>query len=246
MTVQSTVQPAVQDRVVIGARIDGNPVSARAVVVNSQTSAIWLGLSQPDPNLARLRPGDPVELTFLHDGSAQVATSSFRSHLGSGRSQLLAIDWKISLEPSQKRAFLRMDVECPIEYTVVTQSDRGLAGQHGTGNTLNVSAGGLLFEVEAPIEETVSVGDGLELYLAFGDDVVMAEAEVVRVQAGQAGNQAAEPYAVPSTIIAVRFVAIDSFAQDRIVHHIFSLLRQGRQPSAPQESESPRHAATPA
>ena len=73
--------------------------------------------------------------------------------------------------------------------------------------------------------------DALDLRMELGQDVVIAEADVVRVEdatnLGRDGrplppSKAARP---PRTMIAVRFEAISAGAQDRIVGHIFSLQR---------------------
>jgi c-di-GMP-binding flagellar brake protein YcgR len=89
--------------------------------------------------------------------------------------------------------------------------------------------------VEAPARETVDVGAELELDVLIGQDVVLAEGIVLRVEdATDIGPDdrrlaPASPPRPPRTWIAVRYVSISEGAQDRIVRHIFSLQRMRRE-----------------
>jgi len=174
------MKPAVHDRVLVEADVDGELVGFRAVVVNAMPAALWLGLTKPDSLLEQLRPGDPMTLTFHREDSAIVARSAFLSHLGSRQSRVFSVETPTDCRVVQRRAHLRLDVECPLEYTVVGGGVTG-PGLTGSGMTRNISAGGLQFMVPAPIGETVAAGDALELALAVGRDAVLIEADVVRV-----------------------------------------------------------------
>ena len=232
--IETPRKPSVHDQVLVEAEVDGRVVGFRAVVVNVMPDTMWLGLIKPDALLERLRHGDPMALTFRRNDTGMVAESSFLSHLGATQSRLFSIEMTEDCRLIQRRAHLRLDTECPIEYTVVSQSDSGSAGLTGEGTTRNISAGGLQFLVKTPIGETVESGDALDLALALGQDAVPAEAEVIRVDdvtnVGPDGRPMvpAKPARPPRTLIAVRFVAISEDAQDRIVRHIFALQRKRR------------------
>jgi PilZ domain len=230
-------KPAVHDQALVEAEVDGRVVGLRAVIVNVLPTAIWLGLVRPDANLERLRPEQPLHLTFRREGSAMVAASTFLSHLGASRSRLFSIEWPSDLRLIQRREYLRLDAECQVQFTIVSPVQSGAAGQTGQGTTRNISAGGLQFRIHAGVEDKardmVEVGDELSIRLSLGAGAVTAEAEVIRVEAmeelGPGGKpKAVRPGAGPATLVAVRFTAISEGAQDRIVRHIFALQRRRR------------------
>ncbi len=232
--IETYKRPAVHDPVLVETDLDGGRVGFRAVVVKVGPAAMWLGLLRPDSRLPRVRPGDPVSLTIRRDGAAMVGSAPFLSHLGSTQSRLFSVAWPEDYRLVQRREHLRLDTEAPIRYTVVSQSETGSVGDEGSGLTRNISAGGLRFLVKAPIRETVNGGDALELRLQLGQDIVLAEADVVRVDdatdMGPDGRPlpAARSPRPARTLIAVRFVSISEGAQDRIIRHIFSLQRMHR------------------
>jgi len=163
-----------------------------------------------------------------------IARTAFAGHLGSTQARLFSVDWPEGYRLVQRREHLRLDTEAPVKYVVVSQSETRGFGDEGSGSTRNISAGGLLFQVKVPIRDTVSGGDALELQLQLGQDVVVAEADVIRVEdatdVGPDGRPLppVKPARPPRTLIAVRFAAISDGAQDRIVRHIFSLQRMRR------------------
>jgi hypothetical protein len=226
--------PAVHDQVLVETEIDGKVVGFRAVVVNIGPPALWLGLVRSDPRLEGLRPGDSVSLTIRRGTAAMIARTAFAGHLGSTQARLFSVDWPEGYRLVQRREHLRLDTEAPVKYVVVSQSETRGFGDEGSGSTRNISAGGLLFQVKVPIRDTVSGGDALELQLQLGQDVVVAEADVIRVEdatdVGPDGRPLppVKPARPPRTLIAVRFAAISDGAQDRIVRHIFSLQRMRR------------------
>jgi c-di-GMP-binding flagellar brake protein YcgR len=89
--------------------------------------------------------------------------------------------------------------------------------------------------VRAGPDETVAVGDELDLRVALGrDGVVLAEAVVVRVD--DAATMVLAPEELiracstgPRSLIAVRFESISDVDQDKIVRFIFSIQRQSRE-----------------
>jgi hypothetical protein len=240
MMIETNLRPAVHDSVLVEAAIDGRTVNFRALVVNVLPGALWLGLMKPDSLLERVQPGEEVGLTFRRNGGGMLATATFLSHLGSSQSRLFSVRWNDEGELAQRRVHLRLDTECPIEYTVVSQSDAAWTGQTGIGVTRNISAGGVQFRVDAPVSETVAARDSLELRIHLNDDVILAEADVVRVEdatdLGPDGRLVPlrKTTRRPATLIAVEFVAISDAAQDRIVRHIFSLQRRRRNALRPR------------
>jgi c-di-GMP-binding flagellar brake protein YcgR len=243
--IETPRMPIVHDQVLVEAELDGRVVAFRAVVVNVMPAALWLGLVKPNSLLQRLSPGDPVTLTFRREDSGMVAGASFLSHLGATQSRLFSIEMPSDLRMIQRRGHLRLDTDCPIHYLVVSQTASGGAGETGEGTTRNVSAGGLQFMVRTPIHEAVGVGDDLELRLLIGQDAVLAEGEVVRVDDATDLGRDGRPMAATSpprpsrTLIAVQFVSISEGAQDRIVRHIFSLQRMRREGSLPPNPVKP-------
>jgi hypothetical protein len=233
-------QPAVHDQVLVETEIDGRVVGFRAIVVNVLPAALWLGLTRPDPRLEKLRPGEVMVLTFRRDDVGMVAESAFVSHLGSSPTRMFSIEMPTDLRLIQRRFHLRLDTVCPIEYTIASQDQTSGTGATGEGMTRNISAGGVQFLVKAPPRETMDVGAELELALLLGQDVVLAEGRVLRVEDatdigpdGRRLGPATTPRP-PRTWIAVQFESISEGAQDRIVRHIFSLQRMRRE--APRRS----------
>jgi c-di-GMP-binding flagellar brake protein YcgR len=238
MVTETERRPAVHDQVLVEADVDGKVVGLRAVIVNVLPTSMWLGLACPDASLEQLHADQAVNLTFKRRGAALVAESHFLTHLGASRTRLFSVEWPDDLRLTQRREHLRLDAECPIEYTVISQSDAGCAGRMGRGSTLNISAGGLRFVVRVAEEDVVGRGDELELNVGLGSDAVSTEAEVIRVEfaARQAASSEtiAEPQqaapgltgiAGPATLVAVRFVSISELGQDMIVRYIFSQQR---------------------
>jgi c-di-GMP-binding flagellar brake protein YcgR len=159
-----------------------------------------------------------------------VASQTFLSHLGATQNRLFSVRWTEGVEVVQRRAYLRMDADCPIEYTVIG-SDVTESGLRGSGVTRNISAAGLQFQIEAPTEDTVAVGDLLEIRVSIGNGTVLSDARVVRVEdatdLGPDGRPKPPAKAShrPMTYVAVQFESIREAAQDRIVRHIFYLQR---------------------
>jgi c-di-GMP-binding flagellar brake protein YcgR len=249
---------SLHEQVLIEFDLDERVIGLRAVVVNVLPNALWLGLARPDSLLERLAPEQPLHLTFAKDGTALVASSRFVGHLGSSRSRLFSIEWPDDLAQVQRRAHLRMDAECPLQYTVEA-SDSGVTGWTGRGTSRNISAGGVLFETRLCEDECLAVGDSLELLIALGMDAVVTEGDIVRVQAVPDEGEAvripgliAECEVVrvqqdrrsadegqfgrgvtSRSLVALRFNSISDVAQDKIVRHLFSLQRQRRDPKKP-------------
>jgi hypothetical protein len=232
--IETTRKPAVHDQVRVEAEVDGKVVGFRAVVVNTMPNALWLGLVKLDPLLPRLQPGDPIVLTFPRNDGGLVAESVFVGHLGSSQARMFSVEMPSDIQLKQRRANLRFDSACPLEYTIVSQSDSGGAGLTGEGVTCNIGTGGLQFIMQAPMREVPIVGDSLEMFVALTRESVVAEGDVLRVDdatdTGHDGRMRppADPPRPPRTLIAIRFTSISDYAQDVIVRHIFALQRARR------------------
>ena len=232
--IETPRKPTVHDQVRVEAEIDGKVVGFRAVVVNTASNSLWLGLVKPDSLLGRIQSGDPIVLTFPRSDGGLVAESVFLNHLGSTQARLFSVEMPSDVRLTQRRANLRFDTACPIEYTIVSQSDSGGAGLTGAGQTCNIGTGGLQFVMQAPIREVPIVGDALELVVALGREAVVAEGDVLRVDdatdIGPDGRvlPAADPPRPARTMIAVQFTSISDYAQDVMVRHIFALQRARR------------------
>ena len=232
--IETTRKPTVHDQVRVEAEVDSKVVGFRAVVVNSLASALWLGLVKPDSLLQRLQPGDPIILTFPSSDGGLVAESVFLNHLGATQARLFSVAMPSDIQLKQRRGNLRFDTACPLEYTIVSQSDSGGAGLTGQGTTCNIGTGGLQFMMEAPMREAPIVGDSLEMAVALSHEAVAVEGDVLRVDdatdLGRDGRvlPAADPPRPPRTMLAVRFTSISDYAQDVVVRHIFALQRARR------------------
>jgi c-di-GMP-binding flagellar brake protein YcgR len=230
-------KPAVHDQVLVEGELDEKVVGLRAVIVNVLPTSLWLGLLSSSSTLERLRPNQPLHLTFRRQGAAMVAGSTFLSHLGASRSRLFSIEWPSDAHLIQRREHLRIDAECPLQYILVRPTGSGAAGDAGRGTTRNISAGGLQFQSASSVEDTVEVGDELEVRLTVGSGAIHTEAEVIRVEeplllGADGRRKPRRPGAEPAALVAVRFTSISVGAQDRIVRHIFLLQRRRRAKAA--------------
>jgi len=117
MTTGVDRKPLVHDQVLVEGEFDGKLIGFRAVVVNVKPAAIWLGLARPDPRLEQLTPDQPLQLTFRRDNAGMIAASSFLGLLGASRSRLFSVSWPDDPRLIQRWADLRLDTECPVEFT---------------------------------------------------------------------------------------------------------------------------------
>ncbi len=233
MIVETSAKPNVHDPVFVEAEVDGCLVTFRAVFVNVVSDALWLGLIHPDPRLERVHAGAPVSRTFRRNGTGMIAAERFLNRMGTSQSRLFAVRWSDSCEVVQRREQLRLPVERPLEY-VVLESEITEPGVSGVGVTRNLSAGGLQFRVERPIDETVVPDDLLELRLQLDAGVVIADGIVIRVEDATDIGSDGKPLPAskcthkPLTAVAVQFESISAAGQDRIVKYMFSLQRMQR------------------
>lgn len=225
MTSEIETEPALRDQVLVEVQLDEHPVGLRAVVVNVQPGAIWLGLVRPNPLLERIRRNEPVRVTFRRDNAALVGDATFLAHLGSSRQRLFSVSRPANAQLVQRRAHLRADVERAIDVRVVSHGDSGSAGRSGSGRTRNICGSGLLFATDLEL----ACHDQLEVTLTLAsNDVAFAEAEVLRVDPIADAAIPRPGGSPPRWLVAVRFLAISEVDQDRIVRHVFSLIRPRR------------------
>jgi hypothetical protein len=95
------------------------------------------------------------------------------------------------------------------------------------------------------LDQTVDVGDELEVRLTVGSSAIHTEAEVIRVEeplllGADGRRKPPRPGAEPAALVAVRFTSISIGAQDRIVRHIFLLQRRRRARAAAAEPDLDR------
>ena len=100
------MKPAVHDRVLVEAHIDGRLTSFRAVAVNILPTALWLGLVGQQPQLEQLRRDQPLQLTFRRDNTGMIAASSFIGHLGASRTRLFSVSWPDDVKLMCRPVFL--------------------------------------------------------------------------------------------------------------------------------------------
>ncbi len=217
---------ALLDRVLVEADIDGRPVSFRAVVVRICPTELWLGLASPDGRLETMAADQTVRLTVSRDDAALASESRFLRPLDGGKMRVFAVVWPGVLERVQRRAHVRYQFDWPIHFRRLDPATREPRGPVAGGTTVNVSAGGLLFECDTP----VNVDEELELTLPlFGGDGVKMLGVVVRVRAADEGESGRDG-GLDRTEAAVKFTRITAVDQERIVR--FILLTEHRRREA--------------
>ena len=217
---------ALLDRVLVEADIDGRPVSLRAVIVRICPTELWLGLASPDERLETMAAGMAVRLTVPRDEAALVSRSRFLRPLDGSKTRVFAVAWPGVLERLQRRAHVRYGFDWPIHFRRLDPVTREPRGKAASGATINISAGGLLFESDTPpgVDEELA----LTLPLLGGDPVKM-DGVVVRVRAADAEGSGPDG-GHPRTEVAVKFTRITALDQKRLVR--FVLLTEHRRREA--------------
>ncbi len=217
---------ALLDRVLVEADIDGRPASLRAVIVRICPTELWLGLASPDERLETMAADQTVRLTVSREGAALTSQSRFLRPLQGSRLRVFAVSWPGVLERVQRRAHVRYQFDWPIHFRRLDPTTREPYGPVASGTTVNVSAGGLLFECDTP----VNVDEELELTLPlFGGDGVKMDGVVLRVRAADEGESGGD-CGLDRTEAAVKFTRITAVDQERIVR--FILLTEHRRREA--------------
>jgi hypothetical protein len=150
-----------------------------------------------------------------------------------------------------------------MERTLKIRSMGALGEQIGTGKTVNIGAGGVLFTTSMPL----LFGEELRLAIALTSrEIVITGGSVVRIEHcdGEPPLDASEGATskAPCSKVAVRFDTISEADQERITCHILQVRRQRRttglplvapplaqpqsEPAVPEGGATPAEAVTPA
>jgi c-di-GMP-binding flagellar brake protein YcgR len=239
---------SIHDNVTVEADLHGLPVTLGAFVTNVLSDELWLATRLPDERIGRLHRGQSIHLTFDRDGPV-VLDSTFVRRLGEGgrfdmqRSRVFAVRRPAGLESGQRRAHVRveMDRDVRIRSLGAAEPDR-----LGIGRTINIGAGGVLFETSMPL----LFGEDLTLAIVLGSrNIVIAGGAIVRIEdAGQgpADGPADGPAPPPVSRVAVRFDRISEADQERITCYILQVHRQRRSSEASADAGSAAGPADPA
>jgi len=174
-----------------------------------------------------------MTLTFHREDTALIARSAFLSHLGSRQSRVFSVETLADCHVVQRRANLRLDAECPVEYTVVGGGVTGRA--HRLGN-----------DAKHQRRRTAVHGSGADRRDRGRRRRPRARAGGRSGRGAHRGRRRARdrrnrhgagrtPHAPglaprpPRTLVAVRFVSISDGAGDLIVRRIFALQRLRRE-----------------
>jgi hypothetical protein len=217
---------ALLDRVLLETDVDGLPVSLQPVILRICPTELWLGLASPDATVERLRADQEIQLTVSHGGAAQMSQSRFIRPLDGSKTRVFAVAWPGVPDTAQRRAHVRYQFDWPIHFRRLDPATREPHGPAAAGTTINVSAGGLLFESDA----AVTVDEELELALPLsGGAEVKVLGVVLRVQ-GVDDGQSSREGGPQGTEAAVKFTRITAVDQERIVR--FILLTEHRRREA--------------
>jgi c-di-GMP-binding flagellar brake protein YcgR len=228
-------EPAIQDRVLVEAEIQGRPVSFRAVMVRVCETELWLGLASPDRRLETIHPNQAVRLTIARSGAALLGRSEYLRSLGGNKSRVFAVDRPALLERVQRRGYVRYPIDLPIRVRHLDPATWEPLGKTATTMTKNLSPGGLLFVSDA----TVSVGDDLDLILPLsGGDRVSMSGVVKRLGRGFNDGESEANGQPDHSEVAVKFTRITTLDQDRIVRLIL-LTEHRRREAALREPRLP-------
>jgi c-di-GMP-binding flagellar brake protein YcgR len=231
---------SIHDAVTVEADLFGLPIALTAFVTNVLSDELWLATRLPDDRIGRIRAGQSIHLTFERDG-AMILESTFLRRLGESskfemqKSRVFAVRRPAGVESSQRRAHVRAD----LERTVRVRSMGALGEKIGSGKTLNIGAGGLLFVTTMPF----LYGEELRLAIALSSrDIIIAGGTVVRIEdcddrprpggpdgPGRADGGEARS---PCSKVAVRFDKISEVDQERVTCYILQVHRQRRTASA--------------
>ena len=167
-----------------------------------------------------------VRLTVPRDEAALVSRSRFLRPLDGSKTRVFAVAWPGVLELLQRRAHVRYGFDWPIHFRRLDPVTREPRGKAASGATINISAGGLLFESDTPpgVDEELA----LTLPLLGGDPVKM-DGVVVRVRAADAEGSGPDG-GHPRTEVAVKFTRITALDQKRLVRFVLRPSTAGARP----------------
>jgi c-di-GMP-binding flagellar brake protein YcgR len=224
---------SIHDDVTVETDLDAMPVSLRAFVTNVLAEELWLATKLPDERINRLQRGQGIHLTLDRDGPV-ILESTFLRRLGDAskfqvqKSRVFAVQRPAGVESSQRRAHVRVDLE-----RAVRIRSMGSAGPEklGTGRTINIGAGGVLFATSMPL----LFGEELRLAIVLNTkDIVITGGSIVRIE--DFDDEAPQEYVpgagarrpTPMSRVAVRFDQVSEADQERITCYILQVHRQRR------------------
>jgi c-di-GMP-binding flagellar brake protein YcgR len=141
-----------------------------------------------------------------------VVETTFARHIGPRPGRLFAITRPGDVRAIRLRTFIRLEVVLPIQ---ISASIRGKFFS-GTGQTVDISAGGACFECSLPLH----VGDRITVQVQTTVLDAAADAEVVRVDPPD------ERLGRRAQWVAVRYVSVLQSDQDAITRFIYSETRR--------------------
>jgi c-di-GMP-binding flagellar brake protein YcgR len=220
---------SIHDEVVVETEIDGAFVGLPSFVTNVLAEELWLAVRLPDARLQNLAEGQPIHLAFDRGGTLIVESVFLRrlghnNRLGADKSRVFAVRRPQGLETAQRRAHVRVDLERTVRIRSLGASG---AKAIGTGQTLNIGAGGVQFSTAMALH----LGEQLRLALVLTSrDIVVAGGPIVRIEEcadTQTEVLGPDDQAPPALCrVAVRFDRISDCDQERIACHILSAHRR--------------------
>jgi c-di-GMP-binding flagellar brake protein YcgR len=231
---------AIGDRVLAEADMFGRAISFRTVIVKVNPDELWLGLASPDKRLDALRENHPLQLTIARAGAGLLGQSGFLRLLGGSKSRIFAVVRPGALERVQRRAYVRYQLDLPLNFRHVDPATREPRGKASPGITINVGPGGLLFTTHAALQ----LGEELDFILPLGGlDRASMVGLVTRVRGLEEGAPIPEGESARSEV-AVRFTRITAMDQDRVVRFIL-MTEHRRREAALRELPAPVAPAAP-
>jgi c-di-GMP-binding flagellar brake protein YcgR len=218
------------DHVLAEADIEGRPISFRTVTVKVCPTEVWLGLASPDRRLGALRSGQPIRLAVARQATALLGESEYLRPLGESRSRIFAVSLPAALEQVQRRAYVRYEIDLPVQFRRLDPDSKEPRGRSAAGTTVNVSPGGLLLRTDA----FVAVGEELDLTLPLsGGDRISTTDRVIRVR--PTGRTApGQPSQSKGSEVAVEFTRITAIDRDWIVRFVLATEHRRRLEAAQQ------------
>ena len=149
-----------------------------AVVEEISSNSIWLSLRSrsSDPGF---KPNDEVQINYWDEGATIYSWAGSILEVDSTNTQRICLSVEEEVTVRRRKSF-RARAKVPFSFTVIEAAEGDLAGESvRESETVNISAGGLLFRGNLPL----SVGDRLALTLHLSpSQQVEAAAWVVRAE----------------------------------------------------------------
>jgi c-di-GMP-binding flagellar brake protein YcgR len=216
---------SIQDHVLVETDVLGHLVSLRTVVLKTCPSELWLGIPSADRRLAAFREDQPLRLSVAREGAALLGKSVFRGTLGDSRSRIFAVSLPEGFELVQRRIHHRYEFEADVRFRQIDPLTKEPLGRGASGNTVNVSIGGLLLRTSA----MVTVGEEMDMILPLGtEDRISTSNRVVRVRSlTQTPGLPGGPTVVE---VGARFTRITAVDRDLLIRLALAAQRRRNEP----------------